>query len=384
MNKLEYFGFDLEAKSKIIELKIKAVEYMKMCGYNKNIKNEILCEGIEFVLMDKNKIIKYIFNDKKKLNDNDLIYEILNINKSLELVLYEKKLDNNYFNIYVYPIKNSDYDTSSYPISLNATKDMNFQEIIQENKQKILNMYINSKENERIKIGILHKKNNSWTYYLSNIFDSQEYCPFCKNAEDNYCRINDNISLGCLFNKYKNYAPILFVIGGSNELILNKNMKIKNNLENGLFFLNDCLKFFCEEELLNTENLWYCNKCKKHQKAKKQIKLFKMPKYLIIQLKKFEGKANFFNYMSGRKKDDFVKFPINNLDLSDFIENEDEKKYRYDLYAVIQHHGTINEGHYTAICNIDDNWVLYNDSEFFRINNPVTNDAYILFYKRIE
>ena len=159
-------------------------------------------------------------------------------------------------------------------------------------------------------------------------------------------------------------------------------MRINENLENGIYFLNDCLKFFCEEELLNNENMWYCNQCKKHKKAKKQIKLYKMPKYLIIQLKKFENKVGFFNSINEKKKEVFIKYPINNLDLSDFIENEEQKKYKYDLYAVIQHHGKINEGHYTAICNINDNWVLYNDSQLFKMDNPVTDDAYILFYKR--
>ena len=75
---------------------------------------------------------------------------------------------------------------------------------------------------------------------------------------------------------------------------------------------------------------------------------------------------------------------MNNLDLSQFTENEEEKKYRYDLDSVIQHHGTINEGHYTSICNINENWVLFNDSKFYKIDNPITNDAYILFYKRNE
>ena len=383
-NKLEYFGFNLNANSNILELKKKAVEHMKMCGYNVNEKNEVLYNNIEFVFFDDNKIIKKIFNDKNKLFDNELLSDTLKANKPLELVLYEKKLDKNYFNIYVYPIKEYDYSTSSYPISLSVTEDMTFREIIDENREKILNMYINVNQKEKIIFGILHKKNTSWAYYISNIFDSKEYCPVCNNREDNYCKINDNIILGYFLNKIKNYAPVLFVMGTSNKAILNRNMKIKENLDNGVYFLNDCLKFFCEEELLNKENMWYCNKCKRHNKAKKQIKLYKMPKYLIIQLKKFENKAGFFNYVNEKKKDVYINYPINNLNLSDFIEDEEQKKYRYDLYAVIQHHGTINEGHYTAIININDNWVLYNDSKLYGLNNPVTNDAYILFYKMNE
>ena len=384
MNKLEYFGFDLNENTIVLELKQKAVEHMKMCGYKKEEKNEVLYDTIEIVLMDQNKIIRHIYNDTNKLNDKEFVYNILKMNNSLELVLYEKKLDNNYFNIYIYPIKQYDYDTSSYPISLSVTGDMTFNDIIKENKQKIINMYVNVGENENILIGILHKKNSSWTYYLTNMFDSEEYCPVCNNKNSNFCLINDNIKIQLIKNKLKNHEPILFVMGTSNKAILNKNMKMSEDLHNGLYFLNDCLKSFCEAELLMKENKWYCNKCKAHQNAKKQIKLYKMPKYLIIHLKKFENRVNFFNFQNEKKKEDFIKYPINNLDLSDFIDNEEEKKYRYDLYAVIQHHGTINEGHYTAICNINDNWVLYNDSKIYKTSNPVTNDAYILFYKRNE
>ena len=382
MNKLEYFGFDLDNNPNVFDLKKKAVEHMKMCGYNNDINNDILYNHIEFVLLDENKIIKKIFNNKNKLYDNELITDILKDNKNPEIILYEKKLDQNYFNIYVYPIKQNDYDSTCYPISLSVKGDMTFSEIIKQNRQKILNMYVNIDDNENIHVGVLHKKNNSWTYYITNIFDSREYCPVCKNSEDNFCLLNDNIQIEFLLNRFKDHEPILFVMGTPKKKVLNKIMRINENLENGIYFLNDCLKFFCEEELLNNENMWYCNQCKKHKKAKKQIKLYKMPKYLIIQLKKFENKVGFFNSINEKKKEVFIKYPINNLDLSDFIENEEQKKYKYDLYAVIQHHGKINEGHYTAICNINDNWVLYNDSQLFKMDNPVTDDAYILFYKR--
>ena len=212
-NKLEYFGFDLNENSNIYDLKMSAVEHMIMCGYNKNENFEVLINNIEFVFFDNKKIIKKIFNEKNKLYDYMLLKDILNENKSLELVLYEKKIGNNYFNIYAYPIKEYDYYTSSYPIYLSVTGTMSFSEIIEENRQKILNMYVNINENEKIRIGMLHKKNDSWTYYLANIFDSIEYCPVCQKKEDNFCLIHDNIKVDFLFNRLKNYEPILFVMG---------------------------------------------------------------------------------------------------------------------------------------------------------------------------
>ena len=65
------------------------------------------------------------------------------------------------------------------------------------------------------------------------------------------------------------------------------NINFPKKYHKGLFFLSDCLKLFSEDEILNLDNMWYCNSCKKHRLARKQIRLFKLPIYLIIQLKKF-------------------------------------------------------------------------------------------------
>lgn len=35
-------------------------------------------------------------------------------------------------------------------------------------------------------------------------------------------------------------------------------------------------------------NQWYCPKCKAHVNATKTIQLYKLPKYLVIQLKKLK------------------------------------------------------------------------------------------------
>lgn len=53
--------------------------------------------------------------------------------------------------------------------------------------------------------------------------------------------------------------------------------------------LNDCLKLFTHPEKLTSDNPWYCSKCKKHQEATKQMSLWKLPKYLIITLKRFQA-----------------------------------------------------------------------------------------------
>ncbi|KAG9349858.1 hypothetical protein JZ751_026211 [Albula glossodonta] len=64
----------------------------------------------------------------------------------------------------------------------------------------------------------------------------------------------------------------------------------------------------------------------------------------------------------------------------------DPEDYLYDLYAVCNHHGTMQGGHYTAYCknSIDGQWYCFDDSDV----QPISDDqvckqtAYILFYQR--
>jgi hypothetical protein len=62
--------------------------------------------------------------------------------------------------------------------------------------------------------------------------------------------------------------------------------------------LNDCLRLFTQPEKLTSDNPWYCSRCKKHQEAVKQMSLWKLPKYLIVSLKRFEAsKADGYPFM---------------------------------------------------------------------------------------
>ena len=47
--------------------------------------------------------------------------------------------------------------------------------------------------------------------------------------------------------------------------------------------LYECLKAFTKEEELGEEELWYCNKCKKHRLAVKKLDLWRLPPILVSQ-----------------------------------------------------------------------------------------------------
>ena len=62
------------------------------------------------------------------------------------------------------------------------------------------------------------------------------------------------------------------------------------------------------------------------------------------------------------KIDCLINFPKEHLNLKDYTAQK-KSTVKYDLYGVIQHFGSLNGGHYTAICKNDNNWVIYNDSK---------------------
>jgi len=46
---------------------------------------------------------------------------------------------------------------------------------------------------------------------------------------------------------------------------------------------------------------------------------------------------------------DFVDFPVNGLDLRPYVQDTSSTEpIYYDLYAVSNHYGSLNGGHYTA------------------------------------
>ena len=64
--------------------------------------------------------------------------------------------------------------------------------------------------------------------------------------------------------------------------------------------INKCFEEFTKVQTLDENNLYKCPKCKENIAAKNKIELYKIPKILIIQLKRFEN---------GQKKKNLYRFP---------------------------------------------------------------------------
>ncbi|GAA5944501.1 hypothetical protein JCM3775_005877 [Rhodotorula graminis] len=163
--------------------------------------------------------------------------------------------------------------------------------------------------------------------------------------------------------------------------------------------LADCLGEFTKEERLGEDDMWYCGACKEHKQATKKVELWKVPDVLVFALKRFSSSR-----YSRDKIDDLVDFPIDGLDLTEWVEG-DKVEHRlademgdaapsvtapdsltYDLYAVSNHFGGLGGGHYTAFAKNHENgrWYDFDDSRVSEIqpDRIKSSAAYLLFYRR--
>jgi ubiquitin carboxyl-terminal hydrolase 4/11/15 len=88
---------------------------------------------------------------------------------------------------------------------------------------------------------------------------------------------------------------------------------------------------------------------------------------------------------------DLVDFPINGLNVAPYLPTykEGQDPIYYDLYAVSNHYGSLNGGHYTAYGynSLVNKWYDFNDSSVGgvgSIDNIVSPGAYLLFYRKRE
>jgi ubiquitin carboxyl-terminal hydrolase 8 len=165
--------------------------------------------------------------------------------------------------------------------------------------------------------------------------------------------------------------------------------------------LQKCFEAYCNREIMEGDDAWDCPKCKTKRKATKELSLSRLPPILIIHLKRFESNGRFSD-----KMDTLVDFPLQSLDLTDFmpgplpsgadkrtmnvISPEDPRTqippYRYDLYGVTNHYGNLTSGHYTAFVASRGGWMLCDDSSVRAVDakQVVNQRAYVLFYKRTK
>ncbi|XP_076210242.1 ubiquitin carboxyl-terminal hydrolase 43 [Aptenodytes patagonicus] len=168
--------------------------------------------------------------------------------------------------------------------------------------------------------------------------------------------------------------------------------------------LDECFQLYTKEEQLAPDDAWRCPHCKVPQQGTVKLSLWTLPDILIIHLKRFRQVAE-----HRHKLTTLVRFPLRGLNMAPHMAQRGQagrqllgrwapwqpplclppscpRDYLYDLYAVCNHHGSMQGGHYTAYCcnALDGRWYSYDDSRVEGVQEAEvsTRSAYILFYQR--
>jgi len=154
------------------------------------------------------------------------------------------------------------------------------------------------------------------------------------------------------------------------EIFLNMAVPLDNSSNGGL--LEKIIKTFVHENVQRE-----CDFCKAKCEGSCSQKIWKLPKLLIIHLKRFDS--------SNIKVHTPVDVP-ETIDFNDFVLYDTDTKFQ--LKAISCHSGSTNYGHYFSLCkNARGAWYLYDDeSEPKQLNSykDVNSVAYyILFYEML-
>lgn len=212
------------------------------------------------------------------------------------------------------------------------------------------------------------------------------------NRDNNCCICYDRRCKGCEifsnkvkirgFYKEKSYFSVGFLIQKTNKFMLDLNLlkqsvsiKPQDLVQRGSVSIYDCFSSFSEPEILDKQNEWYCPKCRKHVQASKVLEVYKVPRILIIHLKRFRTQG-----FTREKLVTPVNYPVENLDISQYVIS-DQKPGPYELFAVSNHFGALAGGHYTASVKQDSSWFYCNDAEISETKDLSDTSSYVLFYR---
>eukprot|EP01102_Stenamoeba_stenopodia_P008888 TRINITY_DN2601_c0_g1_i2.p1 TRINITY_DN2601_c0_g1~~TRINITY_DN2601_c0_g1_i2.p1 ORF type:complete len:664 (-),score=199.63 TRINITY_DN2601_c0_g1_i2:26-1813(-) len=146
--------------------------------------------------------------------------------------------------------------------------------------------------------------------------------------------------------------------------------------------VEDALEFFMSPERLEGVT---CSKTELEVQASKQMTIEKLPRILILQLKRFSYSLS----AAGRKIEKFVSFP-KSLNLSAYLSagkgSSTTESCTYSLRSVISHHGgSLSNGHYTCdVLQPNGDWLEFDDNIIQRVplKSVQNRQAYLLLYCR--
>ena len=351
---------------------------------NKCNTNEILIHIVhEYIsLPDKENDLNRIFNIKSfeqfKAFDDYIILTCKNSIKPVHLyeMIWEK---------YMYYLDSpTKYESSLWWKPFSISRVASSKNVIKDNFQSSNN--ISKENNNNFNISVDNSRYIPFTIRI--IKKSTKACIFCpwyrlcsgcvlNPAKNNYLDLSNDIIILIdwkrdIIKKEIKEANILFHLNHSSSNQMFENTEGDEDNKS----IYDCLDLFTHEEIL--KNI-HCEKCNKKTNFKKRLQIDKFPKYLVLILKRFK-----YTTMFTTKIDNLIHFPIESLDLTNYV-SQKEGKIKYDLFGVVNHVGSLTGGHYHCDIKQENSWIKYDDSYTHEYDKKIeTPNAYLLVYKYCE
>jgi ubiquitin C-terminal hydrolase len=190
----------------------------------------------------------------------------------------------------------------------------------------------------------------------------------------------------------KQYSPLTDLIfgmmriqyncGGCNavhnrwETFNSLKVSLANDQNGGPLPLMDCIKKELEDEYIDGYD---CDSCKNKTRTRKVQTIWKLPRVLILTLKRFTP--------MGTRDNSNLNYNGENLEFQNVFSEEsveESKQKSYRLFATIDHHGHHMGGHYTSQClsPVWKNWHRYDDEAAFKLDKPHFGpETYILMFR---
>jgi len=179
-----------------------------------------------------------------------------------------------------------------------------------------------------------------------------------------YPNFVENIFGGVLTNETRCLA--CNSVSCKDETFLDLSLDIEDDVS-----LIHCFETFCAVETLTGDSKYVCDTCMCLQEAHKKVTIKKLPKVLMIHLKRFKYQESTQNYVKLNSK---VSFP-DKLNLNNFLQNEsgDEEAGVFQLVSTVIHCGQgLSRGHYIAACRVSNDQFLLLDDEDSQLQNDLS------------
>lgn len=342
-----------------------------------------LLDGFDSNIQCHDRYLSVVINDnqvKHKLDDDELLKKVSSEEQIIFYELEHRVTDKKYVLIECsFSVMDKDNQYFRLPMFLSIAKnDCHLKNIKKKLESKLCGVFGLSK----IKLKVQGKKDSMET---DQSFGDSLLIWDDSRRSDAYIEIEFHNNDGTKLTIYvtDSLIPNACRSNLSASKALKHDVHGRSSSNAGSITVETCVEEFLKPESLGANGKWFCSECNELTDAEKKISFVNLPKYLILQLKRFN-----FDHSSNRKIDDLVEFPLYDLDLSNFLPSATGKaKMTYDLLAVSNHSGSLVSGHYTAYSKsfINDKWYHFNDSCVKPVakedeNKIVSANAYVLVY----